>query len=388
MWYILSIINGIKKRKILSMLIIIQFIASFSLLLFSIQYFDNLLFINNPKNWVIETKDLYKLNVKMDNGNEINNIDEVYNELKERGYIETVAVFEYDALGYQNELGSKDMKILRVDKNYYKLFKNLVQDGEGFSEEDFEKNEQLSVLVGSIYKDEFKINDTVTLLDGKKYKVKGVISKNKLSIGDRSGMYIDTNKALIVPMEKDVPRVNSMRTTIVKLVPGKSVTEIKNLNLSKDIKIEFVNLNKLIKEDASFEGIEYDIIMSFVGSIFCIIGITLASILSIWIRKREIGIRYAIGESKLSVFLGITIENILICIVGGICALFYYTNWYKENIIMTKESFEITMLTINLGFKMLSVMTLILVIIIALSSFFTFLCTRKLEPKDLIGGLH
>lgn len=128
--------------------------------------------------------------------------------------------------------------------------------------------------------------------------------------------------------------------------------------------------------------------MALIGVIFCIIGITISTILSIWLRQREIGIRYAIGESKFSVFLGMTIENTLICLCGVICSIAYYIYWYKDLIISSQQEYIFDITFQKIDFTLLFSIFIMLLIVIIISSLLTFFFTRKLEPKELIGGIH
>lgn len=378
MWYVNNIINGIKKRKIIAILIIIQIIASFFLLVFLTSEIKNILFICNDKNWLIDIKNLYEVQVESSNSD----FKYIYNELKKENIIDIVAI-------YDKQLSQKDNyneNTLLIDKEMYKLLSKTIMSGEEFDETDFKTLSNKNVLIGSSYTNNFKIGSTVTFLDENNYKIKGVIPKDKLFINSiDNNQYLDMNKFIIIPVDKEFINLNNI---VVKFKENIDIPQ--SIKLSNGMIVNFINIkDRIIGEVKYLTDEEEDfIMMALIGVIFCIIGITISTILSIWLRQREIGIRYAIGESKFSVFLGMTIENTLICLCGVICSIAYYIYWYKDLIISSQQDYSFDLTFQKIDFTLLFSIFIMLLIVIIISSLLTFFFTRKLEPKELIGGIH
>lgn len=338
----------------------------------------NILFICNDKNWLIDIKNLYEVQVESSNSD----FKYIYNELKKENIIDIVAI-------YDKQLSQKDNyneNTLLIDKEMYKLLSKTIMSGEEFDETDFKTLSNKNVLIGSSYTNNFKIGSTVTFLDENNYKIKGVIPKDKLFINSiDNNQYLDMNKFIIIPVDKEFINLNNI---VVKFKENIDIPQ--SIKLSNGMIVNFINIkDRIIGEVKYLTDEEEDfIMMALIGVIFCIIGITISTILSIWLRQREIGIRYAIGESKFSVFLGMTIENTLICLCGVICSIAYYIYWYKDLIISSQQDYSFDLTFQKIDFTLLFSIFIMLLIVIIISSLLTFFFTRKLEPKELIGGIH
>ena len=121
---------------------------------------------------------------------------------------------------------------------------------------------------------------------------------------------------------------------------------------------------------------------------FSVIGIILATISSILMRKREFGIRLAVGDSIRGIFTQILIENFIIAFIGLCSAIIYFYLKYQMIINYTKFSNKTGTLDFKLDFPIIFIVFLFLCFIIFLSNLIVLLFLRKLEPKELIGGVE
>lgn len=106
------------------------------------------------------------------------------------------------------------------------------------------------------------------------------------------------------------------------------------------------------------------------------------------IRKREFGIKLALGESTLGIYIQIIIENSIIGISGMILSLVHFLWKYSGLLHFSSEINLASPLDFKLNSFIIFFVFMILIFIILISSFIVYLFIRRLEPKSLIGGME
>ena len=180
--------------------------------------------------------------------------------------------------------------------------------------------------------------------------------------------------------------------TLLKLRPGANLDQLNQIIQlpGNTVNLGIKNLGEEIHQnvaDNAYTEIP-QLIIGFSFILFLVIGIVVTTIVSILIRKREFGIKLALGESTSGLLSQIIIENSIIGVAGMGLSLAHF-NWkYKKLLQISSEINLASPLDFKLNGSILLIIFLILITIIVLSSFFVYLFIRKQEPKSLIGGME
>lgn len=387
MFYLKDILYGIKTRKKTNILIIIQLaftlFISYSILQiyfsgailssnnkWALNNIDNIFLINGDSNAVIGNNELYMKSIE---------------EVKEKK-LGTIGFYSPTYISLNNIFDENSRVVgLNVSKDYYDMLnKNLIL-GKGFSLDDFEltSKDVIPIILGKDYKSKCNINDIVEDKNSRqKYLVVGFFKSNKYLAESNYELTMNINlkNSFIIPMNE--PEVMNTNDAIIKF----------NNNKDSNIKIDniiFKNMKETIKSDVNnfFNSNKQWLPFLIISVIVALIGIIISTILSIISRKREFGIRMVLGESRNRILLKVTIENIILSILASIFAtLFTYIiniNFIKATSSTTLES--IIFIKFNMQFFMPIIF--IIIMIIFTTSFILFEITKKVEPKELIGGI-
>lgn len=385
MFYLKDILYGIESRKKTAALIVLQLtftlFVSYSILNI---YFTGTILSSSSK-WAMKNiDDIYLINGESDSlirNNElyIKAINEVEKEnLGKIGMYSAISIS-------LNGIFNKDSNVvgLSINKNYYDMLNNTLILGEGFKENDFilGSPEVTPIILGNDYKNKCKLYDIVEeKYSGKKYIIKGFFKPNKYLIESNYNLsgYINSKNCFIIPMTEDIGYIGSVIKFNGRESSNIKMHELVFENMKNAIKIdvdEFFNSNK---QWSPF------LIMSLVASL---VGIIISTILSIVFRRREYGIRIVLGESLKEILFKVTIENIILSTLAIICTEIFTYIMNKDFIKATNFVTTESIIYINFNIEFFLPCILIIMIITFITSIIVFKIIKRIEPKELIGGI-
>ncbi|RAW19306.1 ABC transporter permease [Paenibacillus taichungensis] len=418
MFRIQSAIAALKNRWVISILLLIQFTYGLSTITGSVNIFYNLSYLNTQS--ILDLKSTYLVVPgKITNGfqkEKFNQeqVENLYTQLDHNPDVISYGTYYEDnimldpGMGPLNNtmvaeltktnLGYNEPSISAIvmDQNYYQLLDLKLEPGQGFSAEDFNKNrnENVDVLVGSYFKKYYKIGDVIN----GQYKINGFLPDKYIVNNNTSNIYQKLDKAMFIPMSKDIYNdYNSMFTrlhlgTILSLRDGADLEKLtQTLRLpGNDVLLSLKNfgdeVRQNVRDNAFIEIPQLILGASFI--IFSVIGIVVTTVVSIMIRKRELGIKLALGESKLGILGQISIENSIIGLTGAVLSLTHFLWKYNGLLRFSSEFNYASPLDYKLNGTILFFVFLVLFMIIMISSCIVYLFIRRLEPKSLIGGME
>lgn len=413
-------LKALKNRYTISILLLIQFTFGLSTITSSVNIFYNSYYLNSGKGSTLDLKSTYLTTYNdverySDDMFTKEQVEEVYSNIKNNKdvigygtYYEDYIEIEESTKPIQKamvkELTSEILHMEKptihsivVDENYYNLLGLNIKKGEVLNNKDFKdyRQDETNVLIGSYFEKYFKVGDVIN----NQYTIKGFLPKDKFIVNNNSSNeYLKLDKAMIIPMDKDsynnhASMLNRLhQSTVLKLRDGADIeklTEYIQLKGSKNIlyiKSLGEDINKNVTKSNYTEIPQLILGMCFI--VFSIIGIVITTLISIMIRKREFGIKLVLGESNNGIFSQVIIENIIIATVGMILSLVHFSWRYRELLKFSREVNTASTLDIKVNMLILLLVFLLLIIIIVISSSIILLFIKRLQPKELIGGME
>lgn len=387
MFILKDILYGIRTKKKISILIVIQ--LTFTLFIsYSILniYFDGAIVSSNSR-WALNNiEDIYLINAKDESLARRDN--DLYIEIVEKINEEKKGVIgAYSTISLSIDIfNDYDVTGVSMNKDYYNMLNENFILGKGFSEEDFLFNPSLPIpiILGSDYKNKCKINDVFEeKYSGQKYIVIGFLKANKYFIESNYYLssYINSKNSFIIPMSENSSSVGS-KEFFIKF----NDSEEKVIN-SDEIIIK--NMKEAIKSDLNgfFESNKQWVPFLIISVFIALIGVIISTILSIIFRRREFGIRIVLGESFKAIALKVIAENIILSIISSILTIFLTyiinINFIKATRYNTIEN--IVFINFNMTFFIPIVLTIIIINIFTSAILFGIL--KRIQPKELIGGI-
>ncbi|WP_018753130.1 ABC transporter permease [Paenibacillus sanguinis] len=418
MFKIYSAFKALKKRWVISILLLIQFTYGLSTITGSVNIFYNLLYLKNSSFLDLNSTYLVTPDGSLQGVDEKKfskeQIDEVYQKMKNNQYVISYGTYYEDNIILDTSNRPLNRKMLAeltktnynmkepsinaivIDENYNRLLNMQAGQGTEFTSQDFKKSrsQQTNVLVGSYFKKYFRIGDVLN----HQYKIIGFLPKKYIVNNNTSNLYLKLDKAMLIPMPEDTYNhygsmfIRLHLGTIVQLRQGAELDQLnQTIQLQgSDVKLYLKSLgeevNQNIISNAYTEIPQIVLGLSFI--LFSVIGIVVTTMVSIMIRKREFGIRMVLGESKYGIFSQITLENLLIGMVGMGLSLGHFAWKYNGLLRYSSELNLASPLDYKLNIPVLLSVFLILFLITLISNFFVFLFIKNMEPKSLIGGME
>lgn len=413
-------LKALKNRYTISILLLIQFTFGLSTITGSVNIFYNSHYLNSGKGSILDLKSTYLITYNeverySDDMFTKEQVEEAYNNIKNNkdvigygtyyeNYIEIEQSTKPIKKQMVKELTSEESYIEKptisaivVDENYYNLLDLNIEKGEVLNYKDFKnyRQDETNVLIGSYFEKYFKVGDVIN----NQYTIKGFLPKDKFIVNNNStNTYLKLDKAMIIPMDKDSYNnyssmlTNLHQSTVLNLRDGadiKKLTESIQLKGSKNI-LYLKSLGEDINKNVT--GSNYaeipQLILGMCFIVFSIIGIVITTLISIMIRKREFGIKLVLGESNNGIFSQVIIENIIIATVGMILSLVHFSWRYRELLKFSREVNTASTLDIKVNMLILLLVFLLIIIIIVISSSIILLFIKRLQPKELIGGME
>jgi putative ABC transport system permease protein len=329
---------------------------------------DNIYLINGESPSIITNEELYTEGV---------------NKVKKEniGVIGTYSSFNLSL----NNIFNEDSNVLglSVDNNFYNMLNTTLILGDGFNAEDFASTapDIIPIILGSDYRNRCKLNDIFEDKNsGQKYTVKGFLKPNKyLLYGNYDlSMYLNSKNCFIIPMNTHIGNMqaiikfNDMKSSNIKF------NDLVFENMKDAIKIDVNEFLSSKKKWLPF------LIMSLVAALM---GIIISTILSILFRRREFGIKIVLGESLNKILFKVTIENTILATIAIICAANFTYIMNAPFIKGTSSTTLETIVFINFNIDFFGPVILVITMITLITSLIVFKIIKRIEPKDLIGGI-
>lgn len=331
----------------------------------------------------------------------------VFDELKNN--VEYINIVSDLYKGTIREQSLSQTDCILVDKNINSLMNLKVTEGRNFNKEDFDltSDDLIPVIVGSKFKTAVNIGDIISTNEVScnnktiRYKIVGFLEANSSWISGSSDYISNIPTSLdeyfIMPFNKDMQKsmlVVTAKSTSYFLCLNEKY-DVNKVKANIDIKSKELGLNnKCYTVDESLEKYkkehidEYEsiIITIFIAIVMSIFTITATILASIQKRKREIGIRIVTGASISYIrklFLG---EIVCITCISAIIAVSYITyEKYKYYTDFLMSSFNISQV---LNEKSILLLVCLIFVIVLISSYIPLGKIKKLQPKELIGGVE
>lgn len=413
-------LKALKNRYTISILLLIQFTFGLSTVTSSVNIFYNSYYLNSGKGSTLDLKSTYLTTYNdverySDDMFTKEQVEEVYSNIKNNKDVIGYGTYYEDYIEIEEstnpiqkamvkELTSEILHMEKptihsivVDENYYNLLDLNIKRGKVLNNKDFKnyRQDETNVLIGSYFEKYFKVGDVIN----NQYTIKGFLTKDKFIVNNNSSNeYLKLDKAMIIPMDKDsynnhASMLNRLhQSTVLKLRDGADIEKLtESIQLKGSKNILYIkglgeDINKNVTKSNYTEIPQLILGMCFI--VFSIIGIVITTLISIMIRKREFGIKLVLGESNNGIFSQVIIENIIIATVGMILSLVHFSWRYRELLKFSREVNTASTLDIKVNMLILLLVFLLLIIIIVISSSIILLFIKRLQPKELIGGME
>lgn len=295
--------------------------------------------------------------------------------------------------------------LLVVDKGIDNYHNFQFEAGNYFDNSDFYKSYKdiTPVILGSSFIGKVKIGQVLSLGDNLKYKVIGILKKDSTFISNyasesNDSMVVSLDNKAIVPLNKEeLANPNSeegrffhgliihVDNTDSKTLQGKINTIAEKYGFSFYVTNGETLLNN---KNHSYETLMYPLVLSALIMIFSFISISFILLTNIYMNKRSIAIKLALGASDFQISLTYIFENLILYIVSINASIFYFK--YENKI--PKEMLQDTDLT-YIGNAVLSKEVMIIFFIIALIMFISnslllFINIKNIESNKLMEEIR
>ncbi len=359
MFFIFDSIRSVKKRLLPSLIIVISLIIAFSS---AIEFVSNLLGyrkmmtvannLSTHKNFyeLYATQDITLFSeekAKSDYQHFIQGLSNTIPITNKTNYL-----FRNYSLSLKKENGT--IKTLIVDKDINKYFHIRISQGRYFEELEFHKSvfDIRPVILGANYKGKVSIGDIIP--SGKmKLKVIGFLEKNSAFTYPRSGKISDNRITLLDDMailpigteEIEFYSVELLYNGLIIETNGKvDINEFQKKVLKvtegKGYSYYVTNPDKLLEnEKQGIDNMSYPLLLSGTVLSFSFISILLTSMATLYMERKNISIKSALGASNFQLCLPFVIEYMLLFILS-ICIGIMYFQWENSGVIEIQKGLE------------------------------------------------
>lgn len=333
----------------------------------------------------------------------IDNLKVFYNTLKENNAVGSIGSFVNDtviAVNNNIKTNREWINIIYMDDSLIKMSNLKVSEGKDIKYINEESANSIPVWIGSELAKENPIGTMIKVTingDVKKQLVIAGILEKGIKFWNGNGTFlsnslINMDYSMIAPMQKEQDSGEAftariLRNTVIQL---KDISKKSNFNsfVQKNAQKELNNsgftfkvIDSQMEEEQIIEKNKVQTvfiialaIMLLVLSSFGLLGVILASILR---RKRELGVRYAIGSTPKHLALLVFGEIVLLYVFSGVIALilsFIMSAFFSENL-----PIDINPLTILYTFGVVLIFSLA-------TALMPIISVLRLEPVEMING--
>ncbi|MHA6480760.1 ABC transporter permease [Paenibacillus sp. strain BS8-2] len=413
MFRIRDALQALRNRWVFSLLLLVQFTLGLSTMtgtlntLYNLHYLETGSLLDLESTYLVEPEGSARL--LNENQFTMEQVQGIYEKLGKHPDVIGYGTYYEDNLIFDdaNQLDDRLIEELKistfpyplintivVDRSYYHLMDLEIKDGHGFTETDFRQTskEVIPVLAGTFFKKYYEIGDVIK----NQYCIIGFIPEGYLVNNNTTNVYLKQDKTMLLAMPLD--RYNDYSSmfyrlhlgTVLKLQPNADLDGIKRILTLPGTEVD-INVRSLGEEVRS--NAERDIyiqipqmVMGASFILFSIIGIVVTTLVSIWIRRREFGIKLAVGESERGIFVQIVMEILIIGMAGLGLAIAHFAIKYRRLLQISSDLNAASSLDIKIDLNILLSNFFILIATIGISSLILYPFIKKQELKSLIGG--
>ncbi|MBJ7987287.1 ABC transporter permease [Bacillus cereus] len=410
MFFIFDSIRSVKKRLLPSLIIVISLIIAFSSAIEFISNLSGYRKMMTVANNLSTHKNLYELYATQD----ITLFSEEKAKSDYQHFIQALSntisitnttnyLFRNYSLSLKKENGT--IKTLIIDKDINKYFHIRLSQGRYFEESEFHKSvfDIRPVILGANYKEKVSIGDVIP--SGKmKLKVIGFLEKNSPFTYPRSGEISDNRITLLDDMailpigteEIEFYSVELLYNGLIIETNGKvDINEFQKKVLKvtegKGYSYYITNPNKLLEnEKQGIDNMSYPLLLSGTVLFFSFISILLTSMAALYMERKNISIKSALGASTFQLCLTFVIEYMLLFILS-ICIGIMYFQWENSGVIEIQKGLENSTVsffgTLQVSIESLIVigaLSIVMILIIYAIIYFNVLKIKNTYMKEVL----
>ena len=410
MFFIFDSIQSVKKRLLPSLIIVISLIIAFSSAIEFVSNLSGYQKMMTVANNLSTHKNFYELYATQD--------ITLFSEEKAKsdyqqfiqGLSNTIPItnktnylFRNYSISLKKENGT--IKALIVDKDINKYFHIRISQGRYFEESEFHKSvfDIRPVILGANYIEKVSIGDVIP--SGKmKLKVIGFLEKNSPFTYPRSGEISDNRITLLDDMAILSIGTEEIEFYSVELLYNGLIIETKeqiNINefQKKVLKVTegkgysyyVTNPNKLLEnEKQGIDNMSYPLLLSGTVLFFSFLSIVLTSMAALYMERKNISIKSALGASTFQICLPFIIEYMLLFILS-ICIGIMYFQWENSGVIEIQKELENSTIsffgTLQVSIESLiviSMLSIVMIFIIYIIIYFNVLKIKNTYMKEVL----
>ncbi|TBX72267.1 ABC transporter permease [Bacillus mycoides] len=410
MFFIFDSIRSVKKRLLPSLIIVISLIIAFSSAIEFISNLSGYRKMMTVANNLSTHKNFYELYATQD----ITLFSEEKAKSDYQHFIQALSntisitnttnyLFRNYSLSLKKENGT--IKTLIIDKDINKYFHIRLSQGRYFEESEFHKSvfDIRPVILGANYKEKVSIGDVIP--SGKmKLKVIGFLEKNSPFTYPRSGEISDNRITLLDDMailpigteEIEFYSVELLYNGLIIETNGKvDINEFQKKVLKvtegKGYSYYITNPNKLLEnEKQGIDNMSYPLLLSGTVLFFSFISILLTSMAALYMERKNISIKSALGASTFQLCLTCVIEYMLLFILS-ICIGIMYFQWENSGVIEIQKGLENSTVsffgTLQVSIESLIVigaLSIVMILIIYAIIYFNVLKIKNTYMKEVL----
>ena len=410
MFFIFDSIRSVKKRLLPSLIIVFSLIIAFSSAIEFVSNLSGYRKMMTVANNLSTHKNFYELYATQD----ITLFSEEKAKSDYQHFIQGLSntmpitnttnyLFRNYSLSLKKENGT--IKTLIIDKDINKYFHIRLSQGRYFEESEFHKSvfDIRPVILGANYKEKVSIGDVIP--SGKmKLKVIGFLEKNSPFTYPRSGEISDNRITLLDDMailpigteEIEFYSVELLYNGLIIEPNGKvDINEFQKKVLKvtegKGYSYYITNPNKLLEnEKQGIDNMSYPLLLSGTVLSFSFISILLTSMATLYMERKNIAIKSALGASTFQICLPIIIEDMLLFILS-ICIGTTYFQWENSGAIEIQKGLENSTVsffgTLQVSIESLIVigaLSIVMILIIYAIIYFNVLKIKNTYMKEVL----
>ncbi|OFD47969.1 ABC transporter permease [Bacillus mycoides] len=410
MFFIFDSIRSVKKRLLPSLIIVISLIIAFSSAIEFISNLSGYRKMMTVANNLSTHKNFYELYATQD----ITLFSEEKAKSDYQHFIQALSntisitnttnyLFRNYSLSLKKENGT--IKTLIIDKDINKYFHIRLSQGRYFEESEFHKSvfDIRPVILGANYKEKVSIGDVIP--SGKmKLKVIGFLEKNSPFTYPRSGEISDNRITLLDDMailpigteEIEFYSVELLYNGLIIETNGKvDINEFQKKVLKvtegKGYSYYITNPNKLLEnEKQGIDNMSYPLLLSGTVLFVSFISILLTSMAALYMERKNISIKSALGARTFQLCLTFVIEYMLLFILS-ICIGIMYFQWENSGVIEIQKGLENSTVsffgTLQVSIESLIVigaLSIVMILIIYAIIYFNVLKIKNTYMKEVL----
>lgn len=343
-------LNDLWRRKMTSLLLLVQVVVVLILINFTLLSFFDLKDMTKEVNRLNEKQEIYSLmditdsaqiELLLSDKTKLEELKKVYNFIfKNKDYkaftlYSSYLTFEDDTIkdikGIDNYEGQSTVKFVYVTDLFFQYFNMKLAEGSNLSKQDYTSDKTvIPVILGGEYKNRYHVGEVFTDINEKSYKVIGILEKGMnyidimsskdfqnvdnmmlLPLNDKR-LLINTDFDAIINKAYIIPREKSGMADIIKY--GSKLDTYSFASKSMNEQVKFVKMDKE-------KWIQTQLFLSSLVAVFTLISFIISFLQFIEKNTYEFGVHFLSGATNRDIMLRIVFQILPFIVVGNIISL-------------------------------------------------------------------